>query len=409
MPAPDNKQEKRYKKGEFLCLEGDVLHNFYIIQSGKVSVYIERGGQKIEVIEAGPGQIIGEQGVFGFPKQAYTCVALSEVKCIELPVEPLKMVFEKAPKPLNLFIKSLGEEIRKEKAALRTHQSDKENAPCPPRFIPRLCAILSLVAKNAGKPEQVDPNVPAFKREELKDTNPRFKDSDLILAFHTLKIYTSRMFFESHQRMESFCELLDKLGYLTCIYEKNEDTEKMELDRIRMHNIEGIEMFGEFYQHNFFKPGRSEVIHIDKFAYILARAFVEASEDIDADRRGLVNLDYKQFLQDTEENLGFSIKESHIQVLEKKGLFLKRQPVGEQVMVSFDKAEYQQTYAFWKIINEIDHWNESGSVDKETDFNKIEKGGPTGECPSCKASVNPEANFCPQCGHKLADPNTEAA
>ncbi len=400
-------QETKFKKGEYLCKEGEVPQSFYLIQSGRVSIFCERGGQRVEIMEAGPGQVVCEQGVFGFPRQNFSCVATSEVKCVELPIDPIKTVFEKSPKPLNLFMKSLGEVIRKEKSLLKSHQSEKDNAPCPPRYIPRLCAILSLVSKNSGTHPKPDKNQPAFKKAEDGEQNPRFKDDDLIVSFNTLKIYTSRMFFESHQRMESFCVLLDKLGYLTCLYEKNEDTEKMELANVRIHDVETIEIFGEFYQHNYFKPGRSEIIHLDKIAYIFARALVEASVDEEVDHRGLVSIDYNQFKEDTLEKFGFDIKETYVALLEKKGLFVKRTPINDKVMVQFDKKEFHEVFAYWQIIHEIDHWNEKGAVLKDQDYNKIVKGGPKTDCPSCKKPVTAEANFCPACGHKLA--GSEAA
>lgn len=210
------------------------------------------------------------------------------------------------------------------------------------------------------------------------------------------------MFFETHQRMQSFCELLEKLGYLTCIYQKNEDTGQDDLADIRLHEIESIEMFGEFYQHNFFKPGRSEVIHIDKFAYQLARALVEVSKSAEPDNRGFVSLEYQKVIAEIKEHFGLEVKESHIQVLEKKGLFVKRTPIGEKVHIQFDKSEFSQIYKYWQIINEIDHWNEKRLVDRKTDYNAITKEAPKNNCPSCKAEVAMDANFCPHCGHKLA-------
>ena len=66
--------------------------------------------------------------------------------------------------------------------------------------------------------------------------------------------------------MENFVMLLGKLGYISLRYEKNEDTEQDELVELRIHDTQTIELFGEFYQHNLFKAGKSEMIHVDPTA-----------------------------------------------------------------------------------------------------------------------------------------------
>ena len=41
--------ERRFKKGELIFGEGEQLTAFYVLQSGKVSLYVERNEQKCEV------------------------------------------------------------------------------------------------------------------------------------------------------------------------------------------------------------------------------------------------------------------------------------------------------------------------------------------------------------------------
>lgn len=393
-------QEKKFKKGEKILNEGEVNNSLYIVQSGKVSLYIVRGEQRVEVDQISAGQIIGEQAVFGFPKSAYTAEALSEVKAIELPLEPIKMVFEKSPAPYKLFVKSLGDDIRRARNTLKSIKMDQDNAPCPYRFLPRLCAIITLVAKNSGTKPKVDPNIPAYKLEEERAKNPHFKDTDIILSFNTLKIFTARMFLESPQRMQSFCELLGKLGYMSLRYEKNEDTEQMELMELRIHDLQTIELFGEFYQHNFFKAGKSEVIHVDKTAMQLAGALNKLAENEPVDRNGAVKLDYQKMLKDLKEQFYIDLKETHISLLEKKGLYVKRQTVNEVVNFQFDKFEFSQTFKFWQIIMEVDRWNEKGFVDVNANYNEYKKQGPE-KCPGCQTEMKQASKFCPECGYKL--------
>ncbi len=278
---------------------------------------------------------------------------------------------------------------------------EQDNAPCPPRFIPRLAAILTLVARNSGRKPTVDASIPAYKQAEEKAKNPTFKDDDLILNYTTLKIFTSRMFLESHQRMQNFCELLSKLGYLTLIMEKNEDTEQMEIKELRVHDTQTVELFGEFYQHNFFKAGKSEIIHLDTMAYPLAGALAALAADAEPDRNGAVKLNYQDLIKNLKERFFIDLKGTHFTVLEKKGLFVKRTTENETVYLSFDRQEFAQTYKFWQIINEIDHWNEKGFVDLNADYNEYKSGDVKDKCPSCATDIKQAANFCPNCGHKL--------
>lgn len=394
-------QERKFKKGDLIFKEGDVLTNFYVLQAGKVSLFLERGGQKTEVDQPIVGHVIGEQGIFGFAKQAFNAEALSEVKLVELPLEPIKTVYEKSPAPYKVFVKALGDELRRLRGVVKAYRMDQDNMPCPMRFVPRLCSILVLVAKHVGQTPKIDPNIPSFKREEESAKNPRFKDNDLIVSFTSLKIYTSRMFLESPQRMQSFCELLGKLGYLSLRYEKNEDTEQMELQEVRVHDLQTLELFGEFYQHNFFKAGKSEVIIVDKTATQMAGAFAAIASSAEADRNGLVKFEYKKFMDELKSKYFLDLKEVHIGLLEKKGLYVKRQAINDVPHISFDRFEWQSTYKYWQIIQEIDRWNEVGHVNVSENLNENKPQGPE-KCPGCQIEIKVASKFCSECGHKMA-------
>jgi CRP-like cAMP-binding protein len=118
--------ERKFKKGEKLFSEGDQLPNFFVLQSGKVSLYIERAGQRTEVDQPQIGHVIGEQGVFAFPRQVFNAEAISEVKVVEIPIEPIKTVFEKSPAPYKLFVKALGDELRRLRGVVKSAKMENE-------------------------------------------------------------------------------------------------------------------------------------------------------------------------------------------------------------------------------------------------------------------------------------------
>ncbi len=403
-------QEKRFKKGEVIYKEGDTLASFYILQSGKVSLYLERAGQRTEIDQPAIGQMFGEQGIFGFPKQMFNAEAHTEVRVVEMPIEPMKTVFEKSPAPYKLFVKAMGDELRRLRGIVKSNKMDNgDTGTCPPRMIPRLCAILVLVAEHTGqKPKPPPTNVVNFKQPEppvgwVPEYNPaRFVDTDIIVNFNTLKIYTSRMFLESPLRMQGVCEVLAKLGYVSLRYEKNEETDIEELQEVRIHNKDVIEHFGEFYQHNFFRAGKSETIHVDRVAIMLAIGLSELAASREVDRNGAVQVPYKEVVEHSRARFAIEFKDTHVNLLEKKGLFMKRQTVGEEVIVSFDRHEWAQSSKFWRIIQEIDRWNETGMVNMKEDLLAGRKAAAQEKCGGCGHIIQTPAKFCPECGQKLA-------
>ena len=102
----------------------------------------------------------------------------------------------------------------------------------------------------------------------------------------------------------------------------------------------------------------------------------------------------------------FDFKSLHLDLLERKGLFVSRKSKDKGgVDLSFDRNELVETLQHWQILSEIDLWNEKGFVDMNTSiensFVKIESTGGD-SCPSCQNENSAGANFCQHCGFKLA-------
>ncbi|MCB0342752.1 MAG: cyclic nucleotide-binding domain-containing protein [Pseudobdellovibrionaceae bacterium] len=402
---------KVFKKGDILFKEGDVLDKVYFIQSGRITLLIERGGKNIELDQVANSQILGEAAVFGNAKMPFTAVVSTEAKTLEIPVAVLKAQAHKIPAAIKLLSKAMSDEIRRGRNTIRSFKMDQDPRPCPQRFIPRLFATLNLVAHRMGKsPEVEKPKgfTPGKPKEESNIDTSRFTENDIIVGWNSLKIYTSRMFLESHQRMENVLMILSKLGYLTLKHEKLEEDLEEEITEIRIHNMEIIELFGEFYQHNLFKAGRAEVIYVDPLAVQVAAAFVELSDGAEPDRNGAVELEYTKLLSDLKEEYAIEIKDTHLNVLEKKGLFIKRKSREEGVFMSFDREEFQRLHSYWQIIYEIDKWNDKGFIDMKEDvtLRKVKKKP---KCLECNSPFEAGQNFCGNCGAKLPEITEEAA
>lgn len=388
---------KRYKKGEYLFKEGDLTKMLYIIERGRVVLTVERNGKKIELATMNKSQILGEQSIFSNARQAFNAEAQQECQIMEVPVDMIKTQFGNSPPGVKLIMKSLVDEVRQARQTLRSMKMSQDSSPCPQVSIPRIFCILNLVTRHTGKLlEAVASEVKEGDEGPAEEPAQRYK-----VDFGTIKLYTSRMFAESPQRMKNLVDLLQKLDYLETHYMKNDDGDE-ELDHVVIKDLQAIEDFAEFYQYNLYKGGKAEVIYVDMLAFKVANALVEMSKDLEVGHKGAVSLDYDEVLKTMKETYKMELKATHLDILEKKGLFVERVPSGDsKTDLRFDKVEFQTINSWWKIIHEIDKWNTTGSVDVnevESLYDDVAKSG----CPSCKAEVLDEHKFCPHCGHKMA-------
>lgn len=372
--------QKRFKKGEIVFKEGDPSQFIYIIQSGRLALNVDRGGKKFEVTQLGPSQVIGEQALFSSAKQMFTAEALQETKVMEVPADLLKAQFEKTPPGMKLLVKSLVDETRQSRQALRSLKMETEKSPCPQISIPRIFSLLNLVARHTGKVQE----------------DPKAIEVD----WGVLKLYTARLFAESPQRMRSLLDLLSKLGHVELKISKNEDGVE-ELQKALVHNIQFIEEFAEFYQYNLYKGVKAEVIYVDPLAFKVAKAFVTMGKDLEVNHKGAVSLEYDALIAEMKKAYRLDLKSTHLDLLEKKGLLVARKSKETGVFLEFDKVEFERIAGFWAVIHEVDKWNEKGLVDmNEKDESQADDSGT--QCLQCNGSIQDEHKFCPHCGFKLA-------
>lgn len=57
-------QVKDLKRGDQLFKEGEKITHLYVVQSGKVSLYLERSGKKIEIMEGKTSHVMGDAALF---------------------------------------------------------------------------------------------------------------------------------------------------------------------------------------------------------------------------------------------------------------------------------------------------------------------------------------------------------
>ncbi len=348
-------------------------------------LYTERGAQRTELKTITNSASIGGAAMLGEAKHSFSAEAISDTQLIEVPIDLVRTQMATAAPLAKVVFKNLLDDLKYFQSAYRTNKMEQDKSPCPPIFIPRIFTILQVVARITG---QKDPE----------------KANAYLVDFGTLKIQTSRLFLESPARIRSLLDLLAKLKHVDLIFDKNEEGEE-ELAKFVVHNVQTLEDFAEFYQYNLFKGGKSEVIEIDKLAVRVAKALLAVVGEAPLDRRGAVRMNYETIISEIKTRFRLDLKDTHLNILEKKGLFVKRQASDAIVYLSFDKAEFEKTTMYWDIINEIDMWNEKGSVNltqKPISAESTEPESSKALCPNCSEPVVSESKFCSNCGFKLA-------
>lgn len=374
---------KTLKRGELLIKEGEPIQNIYVIKSGKMSLFVERSGKKIEIMTVGPSQVLGEQALLNLARAQMSAEATTETKLIEMPLEAMKSQYASAPAGMKLMMKSMVDDLKVAQAAVRSFKMEQDKSPCPQVFITKIFCILNLVARHTG---QVVPEKPLER----------------IVDWNTLKLYTSRMFLDSPQRMRSLLDLLLKLKMAELKIEKNENGED-ELTRIHLFNIQLIEDFMEFYQYNLYKGGRAEVLYPDALAHKVAKCLLKVTEAAEVDRKGVIRVEWNNVLKDAKAQFNLDVKDTHLNAMEKKGLFVKRQSQDNgPAILSFERAEFQRVTQFWDFIVEIDKWNDKGFVDVNEKPEELKVAGGASACPQCSGALAAEHKFCPSCGFKVA-------
>jgi CRP-like cAMP-binding protein len=117
--------ERRFvPKGKIIVQEGEFGITAFLIQSGKVSVYTEARGKKIELARMGVGQIFGEMAlIFDQPRTA-TVEAIEDCNLIVLTRRVLQQKLEKSDPTVRAIVPMLMKRVLDTSNALIKRSDD---------------------------------------------------------------------------------------------------------------------------------------------------------------------------------------------------------------------------------------------------------------------------------------------
>lgn len=373
---------KAFKKGDFLFKEGDKISHLFLIQSGSVTQCLVKDKKIIDLAQLGPTQILGESGLWTQAVHLTSAMATTETKVIPLPLEAIKNQLETLPQIFKYLTKSLSERLKSFTQEIKGIKIEKNGVPCPEENIPKLFAALYFASLHKG----------------IKDTS----NEAIQVDWPNFKTYLHKIFSEQPKRAEGAVFILKKLNLAELEYGKpEEDPEGLDtLLLVTFKKPHLLEAFFEFYQYFYFKPGKSDILKYDDFFSQIIEIFLEESEGKPLDRFGAVQISFQKSGEKIKNKMNIQLNNDHFARLESKGVLCKRVTREAEPLIEFSKNEIENIYFSWKIIREIDKWNQKGFVDINESSN-ASPGSHQSLCPQCQTEFNESHKFCSSCGFKL--------
>jgi hypothetical protein len=375
---------KVFKRGETLFKEGDKATSVFLIQSGSVNLHLKRHKQQIDICTLASNQIAGEHALAGLLTHPHTAICMNETKAIELSIDDVKKQLE-APavsQILRFLVKGLTDKSKIAMKELQSMKLEYDTTPCPLEQTAKIFGAVYHVCRVKGEAKP---------------------DGTVVVPWPLAKQYAQRVFLENPKRFEMATNVFVKLGVAK--YEKapNEDDPKApeEIVRVIFSDLPLVEQFFEFFQYYYFKGGKLELLKTDDRVMHLTRILIDLGKAETPDRNGAVQVDFAKVGEMVKEEMGLQLNADHFSLLETKGLFVKRSSAGQNVTVGFDFKEFDRTMKVWKVLREVERWNEKGSVDPNEAVveAKVKKAGP--ECSECHKPYQGTPKFCSECGAKI--------
>jgi CRP-like cAMP-binding protein len=377
---------KILKKGEVLFKEGEKIQNILFLQKGNVQCFLPRK-RNLELFNLGTGQILGEQAFISNANYPFSAVCTSEVTLLEIPVDFTRQQIE-SQQSLKVIIKSLSERLKNSLAEIKTMKLEKDSTPCPDDQISKAFGALYHTVKHKGE-----------------ESAPGSYE----IGWLQLKQYAQRVFLESPKRIEQTLLLLVKLK-LAKIESKSQDHSDSsdETQIISFKNIEVIENFFEYFQYYYFKAMKPDLLKVEDTCLLDIKHLLICAEGMTTDRYGLVTLDLTATIERFKNEFGIALTNDHFTRLEQKGVFAKRTVHGDGTSVlQFELSQYKNIFVIWKILKEIEKWNDKGFVDMSEPELAPPKPKSTSttagslKCKKCQSEIKEGQKFCGECGLKL--------
>lgn len=109
-----------FDKGEIIFEKGDKPTHIYVIERGKVKLFVQENDEYYELIEMQEGKCFGESSVIGIQPHAATAIAMERTELIVLSREALLSLYKTDSELFTLLVWNIAREVSR-----RLHESDE--------------------------------------------------------------------------------------------------------------------------------------------------------------------------------------------------------------------------------------------------------------------------------------------
>ncbi|MGZ3724602.1 MAG: Crp/Fnr family transcriptional regulator, partial [Pseudobdellovibrio sp.] len=120
---------KIIKKGQFLFKAGDKIQSVYVVQSGQVSICLQKNNKIFDIMTVGNGYVFGDLVVLGTNVYLYSGLAQQELKVTEVPLDVFKLQYESLSANYKSFIKTMAERLKWAVNEVKNAKQEKAAAP----------------------------------------------------------------------------------------------------------------------------------------------------------------------------------------------------------------------------------------------------------------------------------------
>ena len=107
-----SRNERHFKSGTLMFVEGESSHEMFIIRSGKVRILKQEGQFSQELAELGPGSVIGELCLLDHQQRDATAQVIEDTVVTVIDKELFSRTMNKVPFWLSAVIKQLVKRLR---------------------------------------------------------------------------------------------------------------------------------------------------------------------------------------------------------------------------------------------------------------------------------------------------------
>lgn len=111
--------KEQIKAGQTIFKEGDTDLHFYIVEDGKVGIFIQKDGLQVKLSECGPGESFGEFALLDKAPRSATAIALTDVEVFKVTEKGFEELMAQLPDWASCMLKNFVVRLKKMNTRLK--------------------------------------------------------------------------------------------------------------------------------------------------------------------------------------------------------------------------------------------------------------------------------------------------